>query len=189
MVKYEKFRKKLTESPYEEFLEAVRYKGISMEVSRIKKKGNTTFYVAEIYGNKFSMLADNKEQFIKELKNKVDETLIESNDLNNWEDNHFKKRNDLKKRIDIYSSSYDIPSKLGFEMAELDRQWWEHYIKDNSKKEKFNKAVKELLNNSKMNNPKSLMDVPRGVDIEKLYYKISKGYSDKQYREHLMSFD
>ena len=189
MVKYEKFRKKLTQSPDEEFLEIVRYRGISMEVSRVRKKGNTTLYVAEIYGNVFSMLANNKEQFIKELKNKVDETLKETKEINDWQEKHFKKRDELKKRMDKYSSPYNIPPELGFEMAELDRQWWEHSIKDVAKRQRFNNAVKELLNNAKKQNPKSLMDVPRGVDIERLFYKIGQGYTDKQYSEHLMSFD
>lgn len=66
-----------------------------------------------------------------------------------------------------------------------DIYWWSSIIKDKKKKKEFLMAVKELQKrNAKAKTP---YEIPRGVDIEYLYYKIALGYTDEQYSKHLDS--
>jgi len=65
-------------------------------------------------------------------------------------------------------------------------RWYSGLIKDKKKKREFLRAVRKLTRKRKYSSP---YDVPRGVEIESLYYTISKGYSDSQYSDYLRSLD
>ena len=66
-------------------------------------------------------------------------------------------------------------------------RWYSNLIKDSKKKAEFMKAIRELKKrNAKAQSP---YEIPRGVEIEELYYKINLGYSDSQYQAYLSSLD
>lgn len=106
-----------------------------------------------------------------------------------WENDYFFRRDKLKKAIEVYDAAhgnYTFPASMGLRLARLDIEWWSHLIKNPVKKHEFMVAAKKLISGKKFERG---MDVPRGVDIEHLYYKIDKGYSDAQYGAHLSSYD
>jgi hypothetical protein len=60
-------------------------------------------------------------------------------------------------------------------------------IKDKKKKAEFLRATKELVKQNK--DAKTPYEIPRGTQIEELYYKINLGYSDEQYGNYCRSMD
>lgn len=99
-----------------------------------------------------------------------------------WEKKYFVRRERLHQDID--DKGFTVA--LGLRMHKDDVQWYAHYIKDARKREEFKRAAHKLIAGKKF---KTGMDVPRGIAIEHLYYKIAKGYSDEQYAKHAQSYD
>jgi hypothetical protein len=85
-----------------------------------------------------------------------------------------------------HPKEYGFPVKYGLALHKLDVEWYSHNIKDATKRKEFVAAARKLITGKKFKNG---MDVPRGVDVEHLYYKIDKGYTDKQYADYLQSLD
>jgi hypothetical protein len=106
-----------------------------------------------------------------------------------WQKNHFKREDQLDKEIKQYDAkhgNYTFPASMGIRKAKLQIEWWAHSIKDPAVRKKFVFEANKLISGKKFAKG---MDVPRGVDIEYLFYKIAHGYSDEQYAEHLRSYD
>ena len=91
----------------------------------------------------------------------------------------------------IAPDNYVHKGKFTIEKAKMiqkrDIYWWSSIIENKAKKKEFLMAVKELQKrNAKAKTP---YEIPRGTDIEHLYYKIARGYSDEEYAKHLASYD
>ena len=105
---------------------------------------------------------------------------------------YFGRRGRVHAAIDVWrrrhpENRWGFPVKYGLALARDDIEWWAHYVKDVKKRRAFVAAAKAVVEAGKPF--KSGMDVPRGVEIERLYYKMIEGYSDAQYAEHLQSMD
>jgi len=86
----------------------------------------------------------------------------------------------------LYKGTFTV--KKALEIAERQRKYYSNMIKDPKKKKLFNQEVKKMINKAKKT-AISPYNIPRGVHIEYLYYKIVKGYSDEQYSAYLRSLD
>lgn len=85
----------------------------------------------------------------------------------------------------VHKGEFTIPKAI--QIQKRDIYWWSSVIKDKKKKKEFLMAVKELQ--KKNEKAKTPYEIPRGVEIEHLFYKINLGYTDEEYAKHLRSYD
>jgi hypothetical protein len=102
-----------------------------------------------------------------------------------WLRGYYKRREKLNVDITKYPNC-EFPASLGLRMHRMDVEWWSHNINDPVKRQAFQAATHKLIAGKKFANG---MDVPRGLEIERLYYMIAKGYSAEQYAAHAASYD
>jgi hypothetical protein len=106
-----------------------------------------------------------------------------------WMDKHFALEKAWHEEAKKYPN-FSFPASMGIRKAKMDIDWWKqsglHSGQDKVKIQKFVVEANKLISGKKFARG---MDVPRGINIEALYYKIVLGYTDKQYSEHLMSYD
>lgn len=105
---------------------------------------------------------------------------------------HFKRRDAVHAAIDAWKQKHPregwaFPAKYGLAMARLDIEWWSSMMRDARKRVAFVKAARALI--AAQRPFKNGMEVPRGIEIERLYYRIEKGYTDAQYAAHAASYD
>ena len=65
--------------------------------------------------------------------------------------------------------------------------YWLKSIKDKKKKREFIRQTNILKKSN--SSAKDGYQIKRGTDIEGIFYKVNLGYSDKDYSDHVMSFD
>ena len=78
--------------------------------------------------------------------------------------------------------------KQGLKKAEEQRRFYASRIKDPKKRKKFNEAVKKMIDKAKPGATSGL-DIPRGLDIERLYWIIGLGKTEEQHIEYCRSMD
>lgn len=66
-------------------------------------------------------------------------------------------------------------------------KYYSNLIKDPKKKSMFLKKIRELKKGNAI--ARTPYEIPRGTQIEELYYKINLEYSDEQYYKYLESLD
>jgi len=102
-----------------------------------------------------------------------------------WLDGYFKRRAKLDAAINKYPD-FSFPASLGLRMHRMDVEWWSHKIKDPAKRRAFQDAAHQLIAGKTFAKG---MGVPRGVDVEHLYYTVGQGWSDAQYADFLNRMD
>jgi len=99
---------------------------------------------------------------------------------------HFARNKKLKE--EIKKKGFGI--RQGLKTSELQKDWWMHSMKSKANKKFFETAWADMVQKKlKSGKVKTGYDVPRGIDVEHLFYKMEHGYSDKQYAKHLQSYD
>lgn len=102
-----------------------------------------------------------------------------------WVKSYLRRRDKLDAEIRKYPN-HSFPVALGLRMHRMDVEWWSHGITDSVKKRAFQAAANKLIAGKTF---KTGMDVPRGLEVERVFYMVVHGYTSDQYAQHAASYD